>query len=214
MPRSRRSRRRRSGMPLSVRRPGPSTAGGQEPGASAVRCWTTADGASDEPVSRSPSGVVAVRRRAATTGPEPATARTKVGWSAGTLTVVHETAHQWFGDSVTLTDWHDIWLAEGWATYAEWLWTGAHGGKSPQDHFDDLYAMLKDSGLSDEEMFHINSEDVAKTGFSAPTVDKVAHSVVIANRAGEDDRVDFDSFMRPDQNAAAAATPGPIPTPP
>ena len=81
------------------------------------------------------------------------------------------------------------------------------GYNSDRTHFDDLYAMLKDSGLSDEEMFHINSEDVAKTGFSAPTVDKVAHSVVIANRAGEDDRVDFDSFMRPDQNAAAAATP-------
>jgi hypothetical protein len=81
------------------------------------------------------------------------------------------------------------------------------GYNSDRAHFDDLYAMLKDSGLSDEEMFHINSEDVAKTGFSAPTVDKVAHSVVIANRAGEDDSVDFDSFMRPDQNATAVATP-------
>ena len=32
-------------------------------------------------------------------------------------TVAHETAHQWFGDSVTARDWHDLWLSEGFATY-------------------------------------------------------------------------------------------------
>lgn len=36
--------------------------------------------------------------------------------------LVHELAHQWFGDSVSPTDWGDIWLSEGFATYAEWLW--------------------------------------------------------------------------------------------
>lgn len=66
---------------------------------------------------------------------------------AGTLTLVHETAHQWLGNSVTLTDWHDIWLAEGWATYAEWLWSGDHGGRTPREHFDDLYATDADDGL-------------------------------------------------------------------
>ncbi|GAA4123434.1 M1 family metallopeptidase [Nocardioides fonticola] len=66
---------------------------------------------------------------------------------ADVSTVVHESAHQWFGDSVGLTDWHDIWLNEGFATYAEWLWDGAHGGKTPQQHFDDLYAEPAGSGL-------------------------------------------------------------------
>ncbi|MFO1049233.1 MAG: M1 family metallopeptidase [Geminicoccaceae bacterium] len=38
------------------------------------------------------------------------------------LTVVHELAHQWFGDAITVAQWRDLWLAEGFATYFEYLW--------------------------------------------------------------------------------------------
>ena len=37
--------------------------------------------------------------------------------------VAHELAHQWFGNSLTLGRWRDIWLHEGFACYAEWLWS-------------------------------------------------------------------------------------------
>lgn len=62
-------------------------------------------------------------------------------------TLVHENAHQWFGDSVSLTSWKDIWLNEGLATYAEWLYDEQHGGDSAQKAFDALYARPADDDL-------------------------------------------------------------------
>jgi aminopeptidase N len=56
-----------------------------------------------------------------------------------TATLVHELAHQWYGDSVTPRTWRDMWLNEGFATYAEWLWAEDHGGDSAQQTFDALY---------------------------------------------------------------------------
>ncbi|HEX6869512.1 MAG TPA: M1 family metallopeptidase [Micromonosporaceae bacterium] len=61
------------------------------------------------------------------------------GGKDGTWVIVHELAHQWYGNSVSVRDWRQIWLNEGFATYAEWLWSERHGGQTAQQTFDDYY---------------------------------------------------------------------------
>ncbi|GHD87089.1 M1 family metallopeptidase [Streptomyces naganishii] len=53
--------------------------------------------------------------------------------------LVHELAHQWFGNSVTPKKWKDVWLNEGLATYAEWLWDEQQGNKPARDTFMSYY---------------------------------------------------------------------------
>ncbi|WP_084957185.1 M1 family metallopeptidase [Thermoactinospora rubra] len=47
----------------------------------------------------------------------------------------HELAHQWFGNSLTIKRWRDLWLNEGFATYAEWLWAEHRGRASAESTF-------------------------------------------------------------------------------
>jgi aminopeptidase N len=63
--------------------------------------------------------------------------------SGDNLAIPHELAHQWFGDSVSLSDWSDIWLNEGFATYAEGLWIEHESGRQALDAWArDLYQQL------------------------------------------------------------------------
>jgi aminopeptidase N len=47
----------------------------------------------------------------------------------GRQLIAHEMAHQWFGDAVTESDWDDVWLSEGFATYFALLYTEFRDGR-------------------------------------------------------------------------------------
>jgi aminopeptidase N len=59
--------------------------------------------------------------------------------SPGQSTVVHEIAHEWFGNAVTMGRWRDIWLNEGFARWSEWIFTERTGGTPAATTFRNNY---------------------------------------------------------------------------
>ncbi len=82
--------------------------------------------------------------------------------------VAHELAHQWFGNSVTARRWRDIWLHEGFACYAEWLWSEHSGGPTAEalatTHHRRLDRLPQDLLLSDPGPKDMFDDRVYKRG--------------------------------------------------
>lgn len=82
--------------------------------------------------------------------------------------VAHELAHQWFGNSLTVGTWSDIWLHEGFACYAEWLWAevadGVPADVSAREHHARLARLPQDLVLTDPGPLDMFDDRVYKRG--------------------------------------------------
>ncbi|WP_425827205.1 M1 family metallopeptidase [Streptomyces fractus] len=99
--------------------------------------------------------------------------------------VVHELAHQWYGDSVSVRGWKDIWINEGFARYAQWLWSEKEGEGTAQELADYTYAQHP----ADDAFWTVKPGDPGpENQFDAAVYDRGALAIqALRNKVGEKD---------------------------
>ncbi|GAA2092991.1 M1 family metallopeptidase [Streptomyces albiaxialis] len=104
---------------------------------------------------------------------------------ANTSLVAHELAHQWYGDSVSVRQWKDIWINEGFASYAQWLWSEDQGEGTAQELADYTYA----SYPADDEFWQVKPGDPgAENQFHDAVYDRGAMALqALRNKIGDKD---------------------------
>ncbi|MFD7987314.1 M1 family metallopeptidase [Kitasatospora indigofera] len=103
---------------------------------------------------------------------------------SNTSVVVHELAHQWYGDSVSLQRWSDIWLNEGFARYAQWLWSEHENEGTAQEIADYVYALHP----ADDTFWNVKPGDPGpERQFDAAVYDRGALTIqALRNTVGEE----------------------------
>ncbi|MEO6510493.1 MAG: M1 family metallopeptidase [Nocardioides sp.] len=98
--------------------------------------------------------------------------------------LVHELAHQWFGDAVSVERWQDVWLNEGFATYMQWAYAEDHGGPSAQAQLGTSYGSHQDgSEFWDLSIGRPDPDDL----FANPVYERGAMTLqALRNRIGDD----------------------------
>ena len=87
------------------------------------------------------------------------------GVAAGRAPVVHEVAHQWWGNAVTEKDWDDVWLSEGFATYFTHLYTEQFSGRDVfvRNLRADVQTILTaQKAVPDQPIVHRNLSDMSR----------------------------------------------------